>query len=152
MVNSNSFRVWNVYPLDSLPFWLIVGGCLGLLSAVIYLYNKPNKRRLMAAAILLAPFTLMLIWNLSVNLIPGVNWEVFTAYVLYILLAQFLMSAGLSFKQTTLRWGGWFYLYFTLIHFFFINIWLIDRSFQYSLIALFLAVIYFNRDLLPGKK
>ena len=149
MENSETFRVWNVYPLDSMPFWAIVGGFLVFLAAVVFFYRRPERRFLMALAIILAPLYMMLVWNLVVNLIKGVDWKIFTAYIVYLLTAQGILSAGGYFKETTLRWGGWFFLYFTLIHFLFINIWLINSNFQYSILALFVAIIFLNRDLLP---
>lgn len=152
MDNSESFRVWNVYPLDSLPFWAIVGAFFAFLVALTLFYRRPERRILMALAILLAPLYMMLIWNLAVNLIQGVDWKIFTAYIVYLLTAQGIMSAGSYLKDATLRWGGWFFLYFTLIHFLFINIWLLPSNFQYSIIALFLAIIFLNRDLLPFNK
>lgn len=149
MENSETFRVWNVYPLDSLPFWTIVGAFFIFVAALIFFYRRPERRILMALAILLAPLYMMLVWNLAVNLLAGVDWQIFTAYIVYLLTAQGIMSAGSYFNDTILRWGGWFFLCFTLIHFLFINIWLLHSNFQYSILALFLAIIFLNRDLLP---
>lgn len=149
MENSASFRVWNVYPLDSLNFLAIVFGFLVFLAGLSFFYRRPERRLLMAIALILAPLYTMLIWNLAVNLIPKTDWEIFGAYLIYIFTAQGIISLGRRFKESTLRWGGWFFLLFTFVHYLFINLWLLTPSFQYSLLLLFATVIYLNRDHLP---
>lgn len=91
----------------------------------------------------------MLIWNLAVNLIPDTNWEILAAYAIYTATAQGIMTAGRLLKAPLIRWGGWFFLLFTLVHFLFVNLWLIDRPFQLAVLFLIGSSLILNRDLCP---
>lgn len=149
MVNSETFRVWNVYPLDSEYFLLITACTLAATLTTYFLYHTPFKRTLFGSAAFLALFYLMFVWNLAVNLVPNDDWEVLAAYTIFTSTGLFIGWLGSKRRQPLIRWGGWFYLIFTLVHFLFINIWLVTTPYKFLILGMLGSGILLNQDLWP---
>ena len=150
MENKPLFSVWQVYPLDSLPFFLIVAILLLLATLLFFGYRRFSKRLLMAIALLAALVYTMFIWNLSKNLLVPDGWAIFTAYLLYAATAQGLIFWGTKIKEPALAWGGWFFLILTLIHFIFVNVWSAPPQFKWMSALVLLFGLLYNRRFLPN--
>lgn len=143
------FSIWTVYPLESWPFFLIALSTVFFLCVLYFGYHKLSKRLLIADALVLVLTYTMWVWNVVQNTNDDHGWSTFIAYLVYVITAQGLISWGVEKKWPELKWGGWFFLILTAVHFLFVNMWYVDTQFK-SMIGILLAfALFYNKHHFP---